>query len=52
MLDLKFVQAGRSIGFFRAGGVVERAEVEEGLKGMRDGAMRALRFSMEFSESA
>ena len=44
MLDLKFAQAEGSMGRFRAVGVVEREEVEEGLKGVREGAIRALRF--------
>ena len=44
MLDLKFVQAEGSMGRFRGVGVVEREEVEEGLKGVREGAIRALRF--------
>lgn len=45
MLDLKFSQAGGSIGDLRGGEVVvERAEVDDGLKGVREGTMRALRF--------
>ena len=44
MLDLKFAQAEGSIGCLTVGRVAERVEVEEGLKGVREGAMRALRF--------
>lgn len=44
MPDLKFAQAEGSMGRFREVGVVDRVEVEEGLKGVREGAMRALRF--------
>ena len=44
MLVLKFAQAEGSMGRFREVGVVEREEVEEGLNGVREGAIRALRF--------
>ena len=44
MLDLKFAQAEGSMGRFKGVGVVEREVVEVGLKGVREGAIRALRF--------
>ena len=48
-VDLKLAQADGEIGCLRGAGVVERVDVDEGLKGIRDGVTRALRFCIMLS---